>query len=69
MSLTTEALFKKFRDLQGERWDNLDGLIGMEDDIDVFLVDIANIALALWIQRKLSQLPKDGFKSFNKESK
>lgn len=67
-SQMSSRIFKEFQQLQQERWDNIDNLLGREDDIDKLLVDIANLALALYTERKIMLTnQKSGFQSFNKE--
>lgn len=64
----SKDIYQEFQQQQAERWHLVDNLLGAAEDDDLLLVDIANLALAIYTERKLRQrLPKTGFQSFNRE--
>lgn len=69
-SQMSKDLFKEFTQIQQERWPAIDNLLGTADDVDKLLADIANLAVALYVERKiLARQRLQGFKSFEKEKK
>ncbi len=56
-----DELFKRFEQLRAERWEIIQNLFEYEEDLDVFLADIANIVTLLFILKKVKKA--QGFKS------
>jgi len=57
-----DELIERFEQLRSRRFENVNVLLNTTDDLDDLLADIANIATALYISRRIRQVPQ-GFVS------
>jgi len=64
-----ELVYHEFERLKRERWDLTEGLANNADDFDVMLADIANMALYLYMSRKVVPVAESILEGFVSNAK